>query len=339
MKFETPEVWQKARKRIKKVLPEDDFDTWIAPLFYDYHNGSVVYLSAPHSSFKKFLEDHYLKTLMEGALSQTSGYPVTVNIYVREADDSPEIITISDSTNSLLNPKYTFERFIRGANNQFAYDAAVAVGSNLEKSFNPLYIYAKQGLGKTHLLNAIGHTIRNNAKNKKIFCCSAEKFMHEMVNHLRLKKMDQFRNQIRTVDVLLIDDIQFLSGKSGTQEEFLHTFNALYEANKQIVITSDRLPRKIKYIDKHLRSRLNWGLVVKIQPADLEAKIAILSNISENRKTPIPDEVIQYIASRDSSDIRELEGMIIQLDAYSSLQKRPITLEMIEENLKGILGD
>jgi chromosomal replication initiator protein len=189
------------------------------------------------------------------------------------------------------------------------------------------------------LLNAIGHIIRGASPVLNVCYCSAEKFMYEMVNHLRLKKMDLFRNRFRNVDVLLIDDIQFISGKTGTQEEFFHTFNALHEAHKQIVITSDKFPREISDLEERLRSRFEWGLIADIQPPDLETKIAILKKKSEVTKIRLPDDVTYFLASSDTRNIRELEGMLIRLGAYSSLQNIPITLEMAKESLKDILGD
>ena len=215
----------------------------------------------------------------------------------------------------------------------------MSVANNPADTYNPLFIYGGVGLGKSHLLNAIGHTIRSNSPGMNVCYCSAEKFMYEMVNHLRLKKMDLFRNRFRNVDVLLIDDIQFISGKTGTQEEFFHTFNALHEAHKQIVITSDKFPREISDLEERLRSRFEWGLIADIQPPDLETKIAILKKKSEIFKIKLPDDVAYFLASSDTRNIRELEGMLIRLGAYSSLQSVSITLDMAKESLKDILGD
>jgi len=350
------EAWQQASENLEKVLSERDFTTWIKPVRYSHHDNDTVYLSVPTLFFKEWLEEHYAKVLT-GALSVTTGSNIFVEFIVRENDAEsetvrPEELIIQshhetgpgknpqlEDTFTPLNSKYTFDLFVSGTGNQFAHAAAMAVANNPADTYNPLFIYGGVGLGKSHLLNAIGHTIRNNASEKNVCYCSAEKFMYEMVNHLRLKKMDLFRNRFRSVDVLLIDDIQFISGKTGTQEEFFHTFNALYEAHKQIVITSDKFPREISDLEERLRSRFEWGLIADIQPPDLETKIAILKKKSEITRIVLPDDVIYFLAASDTRNIRELEGMLIRLGAYSSLQGIPITLDMAKESLKDILGD
>ena len=215
----------------------------------------------------------------------------------------------------------------------------MAVANNPADTYNPLFIYGGVGLGKSHLLNAIGHTIRDTSPELNVCYCSAEKFMYEMVNALRHKKMELFRARFRSIDVLLVDDIQFISGKVGTQEEFFHTFNALYDTHKQIVITSDKFPREISDLEERLRSRFEWGLIADIQPPDVETKIAILKKKSEITRIRLPDDVTYFLASSDTKNIRELEGMLIRLGAYSSLQNIPITLDMARESLKDILGD
>lgn len=350
------DAWQKAADNLEKVLSERDYATWIKPVTYSHHEGDAVYLSVPTSFFKEWLEDHYLP-MLTGALSVVSGTHPTIHFIVREYDGvteemRPEELIIrghqdNNPAPSLplepaftpLNPKYTFDLFVSGTGNHFAHAAALAVANNPADTYNPLFIYGGVGLGKSHLLNAIGHTIRSASPHLNVCYCSAEKFMYEMVNHLRLKKMDVFRNRFRTVDVLLIDDIQFISGKIGTQEEFFYTFNALHEAHKQIVITSDKFPREISDLEERLRSRFEWGLIADIQAPDLETKIAILKKKSEITRILLPDDVIYFLASSDTRNIRELEGMLIRLGAYSSLQNIPITLEVAKESLKDILGD
>jgi chromosomal replication initiator protein len=350
------EAWQKAAENLEKVLSERDFATWIKPVHYSHHDGDTVYLSVPTSFFKDWLEENYLKVLI-GALSVTTGHNTSIDFIVRDHDNESETILPEDliinshpeiergrnvqpeSAFTPLNPKYTFDLFVSGTGNYFAHAAAMAVANNPADTYNPLFIYGGVGLGKSHLLNAIGHIIRSTSPELNVCYCSAEKFMYEMVNHLRLKKMDLFRNRFRNVDVLLIDDIQFISGKTGTQEEFFHTFNALHEAHKQIVITSDKFPREISDLEERLRSRFEWGLIADIQPPDLETKIAILKKKSEITKIWLPDDVTYFLASSDTRNIRELEGMLIRLGAYSSLQNIPITLDMAKESLKDILGD
>ncbi len=349
------DAWQEATENIEKVMSEADFDAWIKPVRYSHRNGSSVFLSVPNSFIKEWLQDHYLKVLT-GALSATSGYAVTLNFIIRADEEhqpyiSEDFIVKTESEPSAgkntpleqvftpLNQKYTFDLFVSGTGNQFAHAAAMAVANNPADTYNPLFIYGGVGLGKSHLLNSIGHTIRKNSPELNVCYCSAEKFMYEMVNHLRLKKMDVFRNRFRNVDVLLIDDIQFISGKTGTQEEFFHTFNALHDARKQIVITSDKFPREISDLEERLRSRFEWGLIADIQPPDVETKIAILKKKSEVTRVFFPEDVYYFLASSDTRNIRELEGMLIRLGAFSSLQNIPVTLEMAKENLKDILGD
>lgn len=348
------EAWQQATENIEKVMSETDFYAWIKPVHYSHHEGTDVFLSVPNSFIKEWLEDHYLKVLT-GALSATSGYHVTLNFVIRPEEEpqpyTPENIAVKTETEPTvgkhivldqvftpLNQKYTFDLFVSGTGNQFAHAAAMAVANNPADTYNPLFIYGGVGLGKSHLLNSIGHTIRENSPNLNVCYCSAEKFMYEMVNHLRLKKMELFRNRFRNVDVLLVDDIQFISGKTGTQEEFFYTFNALHDAHKQIVITSDKFPREISDLEERLRSRFEWGLIADIQPPDLETKIAILKKKSEVTKVFFPEDVYYFLASSDTRNIRELEGMLIRLGAFSSLQNIPVTLDMAKENLKDILG-
>lgn len=349
------EAWQQATKNIEKILSEGEFVTWIKPVHYSHHHNSSVYLSVPNSFVKEWLEDHYL-SIVTNALCAASGQAVTLNLVIRDDEDPRQLsseefliqtsqeapathITPSETVFTNLNPKYTFDLFVSGTGNQFAHAAAMAVANNPADTYNPLFIYGGVGLGKSHLLNSIGHTIRANSPDVNVCYCSAEKFMYEMVNHLRLKKMDIFRNRFRNVDVLLIDDIQFISGKTGTQEEFFYTFNALHDAHKQIVITSDKFPREISDLEERLRSRFEWGLIADIQPPDVETKIAILKKKSEITRIKLPEDVYYFLASSGTRNIRELEGMLIRLGAFSSLQNIPITLDMAKENLKDILGD
>jgi len=349
-------IWQKTTENLEKVLSERDFATWIKPVNFNHTESDTVYLSVPTSFFKEWLEDHYL-TVLSSALSVAAGKNLTIEFIINESSTDSisllpeEIITkglpelgeaksgLQDISFTPLNHKYTFDLFVSGTGNQFAHAAAMAVANNPADTYNPLFIYGGVGLGKSHLLNAIGHTIRATAPELNVCYCSAEKFMYEMVNSLRHKRMELFRARFRTIDVLLIDDIQFISGKVGTQEEFFHTFNALYDMHKQIVITSDKFPREISDLEERLRSRFEWGLIADIQPPDVETKIAILKKKSEITKIRLPDDVTYFLASSDTKNIRELEGMLIRLGAYSSLQNIPITLEMARESLKDILGD
>jgi chromosomal replication initiator protein len=350
------DVWRQATENLEKVLSESDFTTWIQPISYSHADDTTVFLTVPTLFFKEWIDEHYRQVLV-GALSVTAGKKYFIELVVQEESQNAELPQAEDliikghqeieqpvtsqpeTSSSSLNPKYTFELFVSGTGNQFAHAAAMAVANNPADTYNPLFIYGGVGLGKSHLLNAIGHTIRSSSPNLSVCYCSAEKFMYEMVNALRQKRMDQFRSRFRNLDVLLVDDIQFISGKVGTQEEFFHTFNALYDMQKQIVITSDKFPREISDLEERLRSRFEWGLIADIQPPDLETKIAILKKKSEITRIQLPEDVIYFLASSDTRNIRELEGMLIRLGAYSSLQGIPITLDMARENLKEIIGD
>jgi chromosomal replication initiator protein len=236
-----------------------------------------------------------------------------------------------------LNRKYTFGEFVAGSSNQFAVAAAMAVANNPATTYNPLFIYGGVGLGKTHLINAIGNFILSSNREMKVCYYTSEKFMNELINSLRYAKMDEFRNKFRSMDVLLIDDVQFIAGKERTQEEFFHTFNALYESHKQIVVTSDKFPKEIPGLEERLRSRFEWGLIADIQPPDVETKQAILKMKAEQNGIQLPEEVALFLATSVSSNVRELEGFLIRIGAYASLTSTPVTLEMAREVLKDIL--
>lgn len=349
-------IWTQAFSNLEKVVPPQNFVNWIQPIHYSGTYGDTVVLTAPNQFFKEWIEDNYLE-LIRSIISATADKNISVEFLLREEEelpqadapvsdnnliDNPEEVKISPATvknHTPLNPRYTFNQFVSGSGNQFAHAAALAVANNPATTYNPLFIYGGVGLGKSHLLNAVGHHIAANDQTARICYCSAENFMHEMVNNIRLNKMDEFRARYRHVDVLLIDDVQYISGKERTQVEFFHTFNALYESHKQIIITSDKFPREIPNLEERLRSRFEWGLIADIQPPDLETKIAILKKKAELNAIKLPDDVAYFLASSDTRNIRELEGMLIRLGAYSSLQHTPITLPMAKQNLKDILVD
>jgi chromosomal replication initiator protein len=236
-----------------------------------------------------------------------------------------------------LNNKYVFDEFVAGSSNQFAYAAAMAVANNPATTYNPLFIYGGVGLGKTHLVNAIGNAIIKKNPEMRVCYYTSEKFMNELINSLRYAKMDEFRNKFRSMDVLLIDDVQFIAGKERTQEEFFHTFNALYESHKQIVVTSDKFPKEIPGLEERLRSRFEWGLIADIQPPDVETKQAILKMKAEQNGIELPEDVSQFLAASVSSNVRELEGFLIRIGAYASLTSTPVSLIMAREILKDIL--
>lgn len=349
-------IWNQTITNLEKVITPQNFSNWIEPIRFSHADQQGLYLQVPNQFFREWLEDNYLD-LITSALSVTTDKTPQISFIVQDTEPEMPLLPSSEQSEqgqkseavyqetaphkeaTPLNPRYTFEQFVSGSGNQFAHAAALAVANNPAITYNPLFIYGGVGLGKSHLLNAVGHQILAKEPATRVFYCSAEKFMHEMVNCIKLNKMDEFRERYRSVDVLLIDDIQFITGKERTQVEFFHTFNALYESHKQIVITSDKFPREMPNLEERLRSRFEWGLIADIQPPDLETKIAILKKKAEHNRIKLPDEVAYFLASSDTRNIRELEGMLIRLGAYSSLQHIPITLAMAKNNLKDILVD
>ncbi|MBE9480769.1 MAG: chromosomal replication initiator protein DnaA, partial [Bacteroidetes bacterium] len=267
----------------------------------------------------------------------------TANIEKKETENKrtpktvvQEKVETFDSLSN-INTKYTFDSFVSGPSNQFAHAAAMAVANNPATTYNPLFIYGGVGLGKTHIVHAIGNEILSKNKGMKIRYYSSEKFTNELINSLRHAKMDEFRNKFRSIDVLLIDDIQFIAGKKSTQEEFFHTFNALYESHKQIVVTSDKFPKEIPALEERLRSRFEWGLIADIQAPDVETKQAILKMKADQNNIILPEDVSFFLANSITSNVRELEGYLIRVGAYASLTSTPISLDMAKNILKNIL--
>ncbi|MBI1919986.1 MAG: chromosomal replication initiator protein DnaA [Geobacter sp.] len=348
-------IWFKALENIEKVLTPQTYGTWIEPIrFLEFRNGTLS-LEVPNKFFRDWVKERYV-SVIEEAIATLYQEPVSLDLKVsgnhaslhsKSADgiktsDTPPAPPKKVTQNifsSNVNPKYTFDNFVCGASNQFAYAAAQAVANKPASNYNPLFVYGGVGLGKTHLVTAIGNHIL--AANPKARVCyySSEKFMNEMINSLRYKKMEEFRNKFRKMDVLIIDDIQFMAGKEATQEEFFHTFNSLYESHKQIILTSDKFPREIPQLEERLRSRFEWGLIADIQPPDIETKVAILKKKAELNGTSLPDDVGMFLASSVTSNIRELEGMLIRLGAYASLTGSRISLSMAREVLKDIIVD
>jgi chromosomal replication initiator protein len=342
-------IWLEAQSNIKKVLTPQTYNTWIKPIhFHTVHDTNLV-LEVPSKFIKEWVTEKYLSIIIEAISSLTNvKYQVDFKITEKPHGDKKAVEHPipgkgeTDSTrnvdfNTNLNPKYTFDSFVCGASNQFSYAASQAVANNPACNYNPLFIYGGVGLGKTHLLIAIGNQIRENNKKSKVCYYSSEKFMNEMINSLRYKKMEEFRNKFRKMDILLIDDIQFMAGKEATQEEFFHTFNALYESHKQIVVTSDKFPKDIPGLEERLRSRFEWGLIADIQPPDIETKIAILKKKADLNAITLPNDVALFLASSATSNVRELEGMLIRLGAYASLTGSEISLNMARDILKDII--
>lgn len=346
------EVWLQAQSNLAKVLTHQTYTTWIQPIKFSSATKNTLTLSVPNEFVKERITGHYLPMIIESICSLTDT-PYTVELQIAPAENKKPSAATREGTkppaepeqpgqadySTNLNPKYTFETFVCGGRNQFAHAAAQSVANNPAGKYNPLFIYGGVGLGKTHLLNAIGNDVLSRNKKARICFYTSEKFMNELINCLRYQKMDQFRNKFRKMDILLIDDIQFIAGKERTQEEFFHTFNSLYESHKQIIVTSDKFPKDIPGLEERLRSRFEWGLIADIQPPDTETKIAILKKKAESDKILLPDDVSLFLASSATTNVRELEGMLIRLGAVSSLTGKNITLDMAREVLKDIIVD
>lgn len=340
------DIWRASLELIKTELSDVSFNTWFNTMEPLTINESEVMLGTPNEFTKKIIEDRYL-ILLKNAISQTTGLDYNLRLICpgedgeiesSEESDKPNLSEYAVSQNPNLNPKYTFESFVIGNSNRFAHAASLAVAEAPAMAYNPLFIYGGVGLGKTHLMHAIGHYILSQNPKSKVVYVSSEKFTNELINSIRDDRNTEFRNRYRNVDVLLVDDIQFIAGKERTQEEFFHTFNALHEANKQIIISSDRPPKEIPTLEDRLRSRFEWGLIADIQAPDLETRIAILRKKANLENIEVNNEVMLYIASNIKSNIRELEGALIRVVAYSSLTNRRISVELAEEALKDILS-
>lgn len=340
------ELWSKVAESIKERIGPQNFDIWIKPIQFIAMDEGHVVLEVPNRFYKEWVLEHYSIPIKE-TISLLTQQPCHLHFKIRN-EKSPNKDTFSapimEETESTLtqkfNPKYSFSNFVVGASNQFANAACLAVANQPAKNYNPLFIYGGVGLGKTHLLHAIGnHIIQNRIlpDPKKICYLSAEEFTNELINSIRFDQMENFRNKFRRMDILLIDDIQFIAGKERTQAEFFHTFNSLYEARKQIVVTSDKFPKDIPHFEERLRSRFEWGLIADIQPPDIETKVAILKKKAENEKIDLPNDVAFYLASQIDSNIRMLEGCLIRIGAFSSLTNTPINLSLAKEVLKNII--
>ncbi|MDX2029072.1 MAG: chromosomal replication initiator protein DnaA [Blastocatellia bacterium] len=370
-------VWDSILLSVEKRVNHESFTTWFKPISFLGMDGATINLRIPDPVFEDWILNNYRDVLEEsleenGASGRQVSFEIAREAPRREAapetasaapafaetprsSESPTARPFSSDTarpsmqtarsadsepNELpLNQKYSFETFVVGSCNQFAHAAALAVADAPSKTYNPLYIYGGVGLGKTHLMCAIGHKLKESNRHLRLSYISAEKFMNELINAIRYDQTMAFREKYRSIDVLLIDDIQFIAGKERTQEEFFHTFNALYDGQKQIIISSDCAPRDIPTLEERLHSRFEWGLIADIQPPDLETKVAILRKKAENEKLPLPDDVALFIANKIKSNIRELEGSLVRLTALSSLKGEPITKALAQEALKNIIDE
>ena len=336
------DTWQQVLDIVEKKINQQSYNTWFKPTQLIKRDDTALYVRVPNAFFQDWLNDH-IDVVLEAA--QSAGIGKIDVIYITEKNPT-EVTTNSpsqgkldfDSIDNTLNPKYTFDTFVVGSSNQFAHAAGLAVAEKPSKAYNPLFLYGGVGLGKTHLMHAIGHKIKLSNKHLRLTYVSTEKFTNEVINAIRYDKMLSFNERYRNNDVLIIDDIQFIAGKERTQEVFFHTFNSLYDTHKQIIISADCPPREIPTLEERLHSRFEWGLIADIQPPDLETKVAIIKKKAERQNILVPDNVALYIASKIKSNIRELEGALVRLIAYCSLKDSEITLPMAQETLHDILG-
>jgi chromosomal replication initiator protein len=332
--------WERILQHMERRVNPHSFATWFRPTRLESSDSGRMIVRVPTALFKKRLTETYGQ-LLQAVQAEVGLEQLQLEFLCSEPATSASAASQAkldfDSTNHQLNPRYTFDTFIVGASNQFAHAAAQAVAEQPSRSYNPLFLYGGVGLGKTHLMQAIGHTIKKRNPAMRLTYVSAEKFTNEVIASLRFDRMSSFRDRFRTMDVLLVDDIQFIATRERTQEEFFHTFNALYDQQKQIVISSDCPPKEISAIEERLRSRFEWGLIADIQPPDLETKIAILQKKADNERVHLPDDVAEFIARSIRSNIRELEGALIRLIAYASLTGIEITQATAQQVLKNII--
>ncbi len=370
--MQSSSIWESLLSSIEKRVNHESFTTWFKPISFIKYDPEGICLTAPDGVFEDWIFNNYRDVLdealdennlagtkvvftfdlsvtphTENTTQQSDFFVETAEALVQKPEENPqrpERLALTDFVDIEplelpLNPRYTFNTFVVGSCNQFAHAAALAVAETPSKTYNPLFIYGGVGLGKTHLMCAIGQSIKNHNRHLRLSYISAEKFMNELINAIRYDKTMTFREKYRSIDILLIDDIQFIAGKERTQEEFFHTFNALYDSQKQIVISSDCPPREIPTLEERLHSRFEWGLIADIQPPDLETKVAILRKKAETEQLNLPDNVALFIASKIKSNIRELEGSLVRLTALSSLRGEPITISLAQEALKNIVEE
>jgi chromosomal replication initiator protein len=343
------QLWDEVLAIIKEDMNEVSYNTWLKPIKPLHINDNVIYLQAPEEFLRDMLVKRYNNLLTNAFTYVLNDNEISIKILTPgeeideqkmiEKRDKSFVYQNGNSIKSFLNPKYKFDSFIVGKSNQFAHAASLAVAESPATAYNPLFLYGGVGLGKTHLMHAIGHYIMSNNKDSKILYVTSEKFTNDLINSIKDDKNEEFRNKYRKIDVLLVDDIQFIAGKERTQEEFFHTFNALHNDNKQIIISSDRPPKEILTLEDRLRSRFEMGLTADVQTPDLETRIAILRKKAEDERYDVSDEIIEYIANNIQSNIRKLEGALIRLYAYSSLTNKEVTMELALEALKHLISD
>jgi len=349
------QIWQAALGAIQLQTSRQDYETWLRGTALLALDGGLATVGTASAFHKEGLENRFMAPVRR-SLGDVVGYPVQVRVIIANGQAGPSAISAppaddgggseravqldlsSAMRTGMLNPKYTFSRFIVGSSNRLAHAACLAVADNPGQHYNPLFLYGGVGLGKTHLLHAIGNYVLDRDPEINVLYVSSEKFTNDMINAIRRQQTEEFRMRYRNIDVLLIDDIQFIAGKEGTQEEFFHTFNTLHSAAKHIVISSDKPPKAILTLEERLRSRFEWGLIADVQPPDLETRTAILRAKGEQMNVGIPDEVIDFLAHKVQSNIRELEGSLNRVAAFAELHGVPIRVEVATSALADLLG-
>ena len=354
MQLSAEKIWNSAQEQLRSKLSRDTYNMWFAPLRACAIDGNCVTLEAPNEFCEVWLKDNYI-SLLQDALAISAGHQLQIKFKIAstaavlnsvparasvkaKASESAHERTSANGDNS-FNPKNTFETFVVGNNNNFAYAAAKAVAEAPGKSYNPLFLYGGVGLGKTHLLHAIGQHVASQRKGARVAYLSSEKFTNEYIDAIQNNQLAKFRKKHRQTDVLLIDDIQFLAGKERIQEEFFHTFNALHESHKQIVLTCDRPASEIQNLEHRLVSRFEWGLVTDLQPPDIEMRRAILNKKAQSMGVTLPEDVLDFLANRIRTNVRRLEGALIRVASYASLTGKKLSIEVIEGLLREILHE
>ncbi len=339
-------AWQEILNYLKPKVNTQSYQTWLRPTRQSHTASTTLFVRVPNREFQEWIQENYGGVIREALGSLDLGFEQVSYVFEdsaeRKGPANGEAKALQgkldfDSVAHQLNPRYTFDTFVVGSCNQFAHAAARAVAETPSKMYNPLFLYGGVGLGKTHLMQAVGHLIKKNWKDMRLAYVSSERFTNEVINSLRFDRMVSFRDKYRNVDVLLMDDIEFIAGKERTQEEFFHTFNALYEAQKQVVISSDCPPKEIGGLEERLRSRFAWGLTADLQPPDLETKVAILAKRADAESVTLPDNVALFVATKIKSSIRDLEGAFTRLIAYSSLTGTELSLPMAQQVLKNLV--
>ncbi|MBQ2924469.1 MAG: chromosomal replication initiator protein DnaA [Anaerotignum sp.] len=342
--MELKQIWEAALEHIKEGTNTVSFETWIQPIVPCGIDGNKIILQVENSLFKEMIEKRHMPVIRTSIrLVTQKEYDIELLTAEEQKNGGLRSMDLTEKKKNMadrnLNPKYVFDSFVVGNSNRMAHAASLAVAEQPAHAYNPLYLYGNSGLGKTHLMHSIGHFVLDKNPDAKVLYVTSETFTNELINSIQNNKMEEFRNKYRKIDLLMIDDIQFIAKKESTQEEFFHTFNALYESSKQIVISSDRPPKELKPLEERLISRFEWGLTVDVQSPDYETRIAILRKKAQRDHITVPDDVMAYMAKNIASNIRELEGALTRIVAFATLTNQDISISLAENSLKDIFSE